>query len=144
MKIEASITLNLKIPELTEAVIVANRLAMRDTVVEVAGDTVKGSPWLTGNNARSIAYEVGPGGEFAQEDLTGAVYSTSGYGGFLEVGTNPHIIRVKTAKVLTDGESFFGKEVHHPGTKPHPYFKPALDKNFTLEKFTEKVQSHLK
>jgi hypothetical protein len=118
MKIESSITLNLKIPELTEAVIVANRLAMRDTVVEVAGDTVKGSPWLTGNNARSIAYELGPGGEFAKEDLSGAVWSSSGYGGFLETGTWK--------------------------MKGRPYFKPALDKNFTLEKFTEKIKEHLK
>ena len=46
VRFEASIKLNLKIPELTNAVIAANRLAMRDTVVEVAGDTVKGSPWL--------------------------------------------------------------------------------------------------
>lgn len=118
MKIETTIVLNLKIPELTEAVIAANRLAMRDTVVEVAGDVVKGSPWLTGNNARSIAYEVGPGGEFAKEDLEGAVYSTSGYGGFLETGTWK--------------------------MKARPYFKPALDKSFTAEKFTEKVREHLK
>jgi len=124
MKIESSITLNLKIPELIEAVLTANRLAMRDTVVEVAGDTVKGSPWLTGNNARSIAYEVGPDGEFAKEDLTGAVYSTSGYGGFLEVGTRNKDLSERM--------------------RARPYFKPALDKNFTLEKFTEKIKEHLK
>jgi len=118
VRFEASIKLNLKIPELTNAVIAANRLAMRDTVVKVAEDTVKGSPWLTGNNARSIAYEVGPGGEFAKEDLSGAVYSTSGYGGYLETGTWRMTGR--------------------------PYFKPALDKNFTLEKFTEKIKEHLK
>ena len=118
VRFEASIKLNLKIPELTNAVIAANRLAMRDTVVKVAEDTVKGSPWLTGNNARSIAYEVGPGGEFAKEDLSGAVYSTSGYGGYLETGTWK--------------------------MRARPYFKPAFDKYFTLERFTEKVKEHLK
>ena len=63
-------------------------------------------------------YEVGPGGQVAKEELSGAVWSTSGYGGYLETGT-----RFMSAK---------------------PYFKPALDRNFTRDKFAEKVKDKLK
>jgi hypothetical protein len=55
------------------------------------------------------------------------MYGTSGYSGYLETGTAPHVITVKTAKVLTDGKTFFGKSVNHPGTAPQPYFRPAFD-----------------
>lgn len=38
------------------------------------------------------------------------------YGLFNDRGTKPHKIRVKNASVLTDGTTFFGKEVNHPGS----------------------------
>ena len=49
--------------------------------------------------------------------IQGAVYSTSGYGGYGETGTHKMAAR--------------------------PYFKPALDQHFTAEKFAEKVRDHL-
>ena len=130
MKLTASIKLNLKTDEAIAKVQEAARLAMRDTVVEIHSDSVKGSPALTGHNRRSLAGEVSGMGTVAQgEDATservvddskieGAVYSTSGYGGFLETGT------VKMAA--------------------RPYMKPAMDKSFTKEKFAAKVKEHLK
>ncbi len=130
MKLEASVTLNLKDKEVNEAVQKAARLAMRDTVVAVHHDSMVGSPKLTGHNMRSIAGEVSgmgmvaDGGEGSAERMVddskieGAVFSTSGYGGYLETGT------VKMAA--------------------RPYMKPALDRNFTAEKFTQKVKEHLK
>lgn len=118
MKLEASVTLNLKTKEITLAVHDAARLAMRDTVVAVHNDAMHGSPKKTGHNMRSIMFEVGPGGEVAKGDLEGAVYGTSGYSGYLEVGT-----RFMAAR---------------------PYFKPALDRNFTQEKFAQKIKEHLK
>lgn len=130
MKMEVSVTLNLKTDAVAAAVNKATQLAMRDTVVEVQADSVKGSPWKTGNNARSLAGEVsGMGvivaGEGAKPErvvddskIEGAVYSTSGYGGYLETGT---------AKM---------------GARP--YIKPAQDRHFTAEKFAEKVKGYLK
>ena len=130
MKIEASVEFNLKDKEVIEAVEKAARLAMRDTVVDIWGDSIRGSPKKTGHNMRSIAAEVSGEGVVRQgkdaetekvvndSKIEGAVYSTSGYGGFLETGT------VKMAA--------------------RPYMKPALDKSFTAEKFTEKVKGHLK
>ena len=76
---------------------------IKNTIVAIANDAIKFSPVLTGNNRRSIKFEVGPGGEVAKGEMEGAVYSTSGYGGYLETGT------VKMAS--------------------RPYFKPALDRN---------------
>ena len=48
------------------------------------------------------------------------------YGLYMEIGTVPHTIRVKKAKVLSDGSTFFGKQVSHPGTAPRPFLRPAL------------------
>ena len=104
MKLTVKIITNIKVKEVVDKVHKASRLGMRDTVVAIANDAIKGSPFLTGNNARSIQFEVGPGGEVAKKELEGAVYSTSGYGGILETGS------VKMSA--------------------RPYFKPALDKNF--------------
>ena len=121
MKITTDWKLDIKSREVEDKVKKANQLAMRDTVVDIVNDAVKNAKavgfWLTGNNARSIMYEVGPGGEIAKNEGEGAVFSTSGYGGFGETGT-----RFMAAR---------------------PYMKPALDKNFTKEKFAEKVKGHL-
>ena len=153
MKLAVNIELNLKIPEVEKMVDDAVRQGLRDIVVKVHEASTIGSPKKTGTNMRSIAAEVSGMGMVAGDNeervvddfkIEGAVYSTSGYGGWLEVGTNPHLISVKTAKVLTDGKTFFGKQVRHPGTAPHPYFKPALDKSFTAEKFVERAKRYLK
>ena len=80
----------------------AMQLGLRDTVVLIANDAINFTNKLTGNNARSITYNVGNdrkrkgtpvGGrtfnplEPKTPPLTGMVYSTSGYGGYLETGT---------------------------------------------------------
>jgi len=85
----------------------AMEAGIRDLVVAVAGDAIKGSPVLTGNNRRSIRYEA--------KGLEGSIFSTSGYGGFLEIGT-----------AVMSGR---------------PYFRPALDKN--LPNFGKFIKEHL-
>ena len=131
MNMSSSITLNLKVDEAIKQVAEANKLAMRDTVVAVLGDSIRPpSPWKTGNNRRSMVGEMsgmgvvasgGGGGaeRMVDESKTeGAVYSTSGYGGFLEVGTSKMAAR--------------------------PYIKPSLDRNFTESKYAEKVKRYLR
>jgi len=134
MKLTTEVKLNLKTKEATKQVKDASRLAMRDTVVAVHGDSIRNAKsvgfWKTGHNARSIAAEVSgmgmvaSGGEGTSERMVddskieGAVYSTSGYGGYGETGTYKMAGR--------------------------PYFKPALDRNFTQEKFATKVKEYLK
>jgi len=133
VKLKVNIITNLKTKEAEDKVKKANQLAMRDTVVDILNDSIKNAKavkfWLTGNNARSLAGEVsGMGkvaGEGSQERIVddnkneGAVYSTSGYGGYGETGL---------------------VSKNYP---PRPYMKPALDKNFTKEKFASKVKTHL-
>ena len=106
MKVTATTKFDFKFKEAGDKVDKAKKTALLDTVVAIANDAIKDSPILTGNNRRSIRYEVGPNGEVAKNEGEGAVYSTSGYGGFLETGT------VKMAA--------------------RPYMKPALDRNIHI------------
>ena len=115
MKITTDFKLNLKTKEVEEKVKKATKQGLKDVVTDIAGDAIKGSPKLTGNNARSIQYEVGPGGEVAKNEGEGAIYSTSGYGGYLETGTVKMTAR--------------------------PYFKVALDKN--IKKLPNQIKAHL-
>ncbi len=115
MKITTDWIVNIKVKEVQDKVKKANQQGLKDTVVDIANDAIKGSPVLTGNNRRSIKFEVGPGGEVAKKEGEGAVYSTSGYGGFLETGT-----------------------VKMPA---QPYFKPALDKN--IKNLPKNIKGHL-
>ena len=67
--------------------------------------------YQTGDLESSIRHELFNNGHSA------AVGSDSLISIFMEKGIKPHKIRVKKAKVLTDGVDFFGKEVNHPGFK---------------------------
>ena len=130
MKITTDIKVNIKVKEVQDKVSKATRLGIRDTVVDIHSDTIQNAKavgfWNTGNNARSIASEVSGMGKVAGEGpqervvddskLEGAVYSTSGYGGYGETGT------VKMAA--------------------RPYFKPALDKN--IKNLPKNIKVHLR
>ena len=130
MKITAVVKVNLNTDELKGKVEEAARKAMSHIVSDVVKDAVIGSPVQTGNNRRSIAGEVSgmgvvaDGGGASPEKivddvrLEGAVYSTSGYGGYLETGT----VRMGA----------------------QPYIKPAVDKHFTEANFAQKVRDNLK
>jgi len=115
VKITTDFKLNLKTKEVQDKVEKATQRGLRDSIVDIANDVIKGSPVLTGHNRRSIMFEVGLGGEIAKNDLEAAVYSTSGYGGVLETGS---------AKMPA-----------------RPYFKPALDKN--IKNLPKNVKAHL-
>jgi len=130
VKLSVSVELNLKTAEVTKAVKEAARLAMRDTAAAIAADAQKLTPKDTGNNLRSIKYEASGmpvRGDIERivddNKIEGAVYSTSGYGGYLETGHH------------TKSGSWVAAR---------PYMKPALDLSFTLEKFTEDMKRHLK
>ena len=116
MKLKVDFKVNLKAREVQRKVEDALEQSIKDAVVAIANDAIKLSPILTGNNRRSIKFEVGPNGEVAKGKLEGAIYSTSGYGGYLETGT-----------------------VKMPA---QPYFKPALDMN--IKKLPRNVKTHLR
>ncbi len=95
----------------------ATKQGLTDSVTDIANMVISDHPWKTqtGTNARSIKYEVGPGKPVATKELEGAIYSTSGYGGYLETGT-----------------------VNMPA---FPYFKPALDRN--IKNLPENIRRHM-
>lgn len=52
------------------------------------------------------------------------------YGGYLEEGTPPHVIRPKNKKALFwSGAAHPVKKVNHPGTKAYPIIEDTLRKN---------------
>ena len=109
MKVTVKLDLSgLRINEATKEVKEAARKGVVDTITDIAEQAVKKSPYLTGNNANSIKYEVGPNQPEARDELSAAVYSTSGYGGFLETGTHNE-----------DGSWRM---------PPRPYIRPAFEK----------------
>jgi HK97 gp10 family phage protein len=111
VKLSYELKIKDNINNVDKAVINACKEALAETIVDIQRDTIEGSPWQTGNNARSIRAEIDPSG------LQGMIYSTSGYGGFLETGT------VKMAA--------------------RPYFRPALDRNTSNNKLQEKIKAKL-
>ena len=115
MKITTDWKLNIKSKEVEDKVSKATKQGLTDVVTDIANDAIKLAPVLTGNLRRSIAYEVGPGGEVAKKESEGAVFSSCGYGGFQETGT-----RFAPA---------------------HPFLKPALDMN--IHKLPNQIKAHL-
>lgn len=65
--------------------------------------------------------------------LRATITSNAPYSGYVEFGTAPHIIVPVNKRALANKRTgqFFGKIVHHPGTKPNPYMQRALDKSMS-------------
>ena len=95
MKIDVNLQMNLRTGAVLGQVQKAAEDSLKNVVMDITRDTKDFSPFLTGTNRRSIDYEV--------RGLSGSVFSTSGYGGYLETGTLKMPAR--------------------------PYFRPALDRN---------------
>ena len=117
MKISFNLITNLKTKEVIDAVEKAANEGLADTVAAIAGDAVKLAKKVTSNNARSIKFEVGPGKEIAKSALEGAIYSTSGYGGYQETGLRNKKYTFK------------------------PYLKPALDMH--IKDLPKNIKAHL-
>ena len=131
MKFLSKLIVNLKTQDALDKVSKAADEGLLDTLVLLANTVIKESPYLTGHNARSIAYKLGtkvvktgteePGEkQFFSGSPTiiknqAAIYSTSGYGGVLETG---------------------GK-----GRAPRPYFQKALDMHG--KKLGKNIKAHM-
>lgn len=61
------------------------------------------------------------------------IESRAPYSIFVEEGTRPHEIKTKNRLVLANKRTgeIFGKHVHHPGTRPNPYMRRALEKSIS-------------
>jgi len=93
---------------------------------EIAEDMRRAAPVDTGRLKDSIEVDQVERGQGFTARIK--IWARTPYAVFVELGTRPHIIRVKNASVLADVEEgkFFGPIVHHPGTKPNPFMRSSL------------------
>lgn len=58
------------------------------------------------------------------------IRSAAPYSAAVEEGTRPHVIVPRVKKALADRRNnlFFGRLVHHPGTKANPFMQRAVEK----------------
>jgi hypothetical protein len=129
MKISVDVDIKTFVPETNLIVREAIRETVRDVAVKILHHAITHTPVLTHKNQWSLSGEVSgmglvaTGGNGRQErivddsELEGAVYSTSGYGGYLEVGT---------CKM-----------------KPRPYIRPGADLYFTEDAMAKGIKGHL-
>jgi hypothetical protein len=69
-------------------------------------------------------------GTYSSGKLVGRLYASAPYAGFVEYGTRPHIIRAKNKPFLAwqvGGIWYRARVVHHPGTAPRPFLRPAVN-----------------
>ena len=64
-------------------------------------------------------------------NLSGRIWSNAGYAIYVHEGTAPHVITVKTKRVLANTKTgqIFGRSVNHPGTKPNRFIPRIIDKS---------------
>jgi len=82
-------------------------------------------PVKTGNLRTSLGVKVE-----SSRVIIGPDERQAPYGGYVEFGTGPHVIRPKSKKVpsfVVNGKRVFATKVNHPGTKAQPYVRPAFD-----------------
>jgi len=118
--------------------------SIRTASAYVLGDLKKGSyvPVKTGKLKTEIREYILP--------FSATIRSEAKYSGFVHWGTKPHIIRVKTARVLANRETgqIFGPVVHHPGTKAQPFMDEAVERTqervkWIFEQGVEKITQEL-
>lgn len=102
--------------------------AVKKSVVAVQSTAIKEAPVnkqaMGGNLRQNIRSSL-------LNKLKGAVISNANYSIFVHEGTAPHEIRAVNKKVLANKRTgqFFGKVVHHPGTRANPFMQRAYDKS---------------
>ena len=99
--------------------------AIADCVMSIEENAKKN---LSANHSVHTGVLVGSiHSQYDPSSMTGKAFVDAEYAPYVEYGTAPHVIKIKDKKVLSDGKSFFGKEVHHPGNHAKPFFGPACD-----------------
>ncbi|GAA0403062.1 hypothetical protein GCM10009530_63810 [Microbispora corallina] len=98
-------------------------------VRKTAFDTVAGGQTRVAVDTGHLKSTIGV--DFDNDGLGFEAGPTASYGAHVEYGTKPHIIRPRNAKALhwvdEHGDDVFARLVHHPGTAPQPYMRPAFD-----------------
>jgi len=111
--------------------------AIKSGALILQNEAKKKTPYRTGTLRRSIHIETL---KKSGSDVEVAVGTDVSYAKSVEFGSGPRIIRPKTKKALFwPGAAHPVRLVHHPGTKAHPYLRPALDDN--KEKILQEIRT---
>ena len=96
-------------------------------VKKVAFDTVAGAQAIVPVDTSNLKNSIGQ--DFDEDGMGFEAGPTANYGGAIEFGAEPHVIRAKNKKALfwPDAEHPV-KQVNHPGNAPQPYMRPAFEK----------------
>jgi len=100
--------------------------AIERSAFKIEGDAKRAAPVNKGSGGGTLRQSI-------SSRMTGrasaVIESRAKYSAYVDQGTRPHIIRVRNAKVLANRRTgqFFGKVVHHPGTKATKYFSGAIE-----------------
>lgn len=89
---------------------------------EVSSDASRFAPVDTGRLSETIV-------SYRNGDRSWRVHARAPYAAYVELGTLPHIIRPVHARALrwiNESGIHFARLVHHPGTTPQPFLRPAL------------------
>jgi HK97 gp10 family phage protein len=85
----------------------------------------------TSQLANSIA--VGDvSGSFVEGTLAGEVFAGAPHALPVEEGARPHVIKARFRRALAwpiEGGFAFAKAVNHPGNRPQPFLRPALERH---------------
>lgn len=102
-------------------------LAVQKSILVYKSQAMKEAPVNKGTGGGNLRQNIK---ERMINKVRGMVTSFAKYSICVEDGTVPHTIKVINKRVLANKRTgqFFGKIVHHPGTRPNPFMKRALDK----------------
>ena len=102
----------------------AGPLALNRVTEALVRAVVKGSPYISGTNRRSVQSD-------APKPNVRRVFTMSGYGALLELGTG--VVGPRGKRIIpTKKKALWWPGAAHPvasvaGRRPTPYFKPAFD-----------------
>lgn len=94
-------------------------VAVAESAEYIAGQAKALTPVDTSNLKNSINVK------YKNSGMTAEIGTPVEYAPHVEFGTRPH--KITSNRGLSDGTTFFGKEVNHPGTPAQPFLFPAWE-----------------
>ncbi len=103
--------------------------AINKTILTIQSKSLREAPVKTGTLRQGIRARM-------ETKLRGVVDNGVKYALYVHEGTKPHLIRPVSTKGLANRRTgqFFGKLVHHPGTKRNPFFLRGIESSATAIK----------
>jgi hypothetical protein len=113
-------------------------LVTENTGARVARDVAGLAPWR--RIKKTVRHKTRRAGSVQTATITSGSLSV-----WAEFGTRAHIIRPVTARVLRfvgrNGAVVFARVVHHPGTRPIPFFRKGTERTRVLEHMRRAVRT---